>query len=332
MSDDHIEVEGEGDHLEIEASNTTEVNTNQDTIGVDDNDDLDEDDQGGDHIQVDEDDQQNDKKDDNEDESSDAKKEIYTFKAPWTIYGMGWSVQNSEDFRIAIGSFIEDYTNKVDVMELKDEEFVKVGSFDHPYPTTKIMWNPDKNGVDLIGTTGDYMRLWKVSEDGNIKKELVMNNVRKMTNWFPTPLFFWTFFLPLSTQTGAVFTTTTTPIGAENPRINKRKKPHVWGTRSVIHRLDVRSSTRYEITEWGIAGFGSFCFLGTLYCLSDYRAMDKIMFLICQQSDQRTGFPFPTSVSYLHRVFVCLKNVIECHPLMSFCSVCRTKIPTFVHR
>eukprot|EP00003_Mantamonas_plastica_P004227 TRINITY_DN1334_c0_g1_i7.p1 TRINITY_DN1334_c0_g1~~TRINITY_DN1334_c0_g1_i7.p1 ORF type:complete len:296 (+),score=66.34 TRINITY_DN1334_c0_g1_i7:27-890(+) len=191
MSDDHIEVEGEGDHLEIEASNTTEVNTNQDTIGVDDNDDLDEDDQGGDHIQVDEDDQQNDKKDDNEDESSDAKKEIYTFKAPWTIYGMGWSVQNSEDFRIAIGSFIEDYTNKVDVMELKDEEFVKVGSFDHPYPTTKIMWNPDKNGVDLIGTTGDYMRLWKVSEDGNIKKELVMNNNKNTDFCAPLTSFDW---------------------------------------------------------------------------------------------------------------------------------------------
>ncbi len=41
------------------------------------------------------------------------KKEIYKYLAPWTVYGMNWSVRQDKRFRLAIGSFIEDYSNKV---------------------------------------------------------------------------------------------------------------------------------------------------------------------------------------------------------------------------
>ena len=41
------------------------------------------------------------------------KKEIYKYLAPWTVYGMNWSVRPDKRFRLAIGSFIEDYKNKV---------------------------------------------------------------------------------------------------------------------------------------------------------------------------------------------------------------------------
>jgi hypothetical protein len=40
------------------------------------------------------------------------KKEIYTYEAPWLIYGMNWSVRPDQKFRIALGSFVEDYNNK----------------------------------------------------------------------------------------------------------------------------------------------------------------------------------------------------------------------------
>ena len=43
------------------------------------------------------------------------KKEIYTHEAPWLIYGMNWSVRPDQRFRLAIGSFTEEYTNKVRV-------------------------------------------------------------------------------------------------------------------------------------------------------------------------------------------------------------------------
>ena len=38
---------------------------------------------------------------------------IYTYEAPWTIYGMNWSVRMDTKFRLAVGSFIEEFRNKV---------------------------------------------------------------------------------------------------------------------------------------------------------------------------------------------------------------------------
>lgn len=47
------------------------------------------------------------------------KKEIYTYEAPWTIYGLGCSQRPGPEYsaRFALGSFIEEYCNKVQVSE-----------------------------------------------------------------------------------------------------------------------------------------------------------------------------------------------------------------------
>ena len=47
------------------------------------------------------------------------KKEIYRYSAPWQLYGMNWSVRPDRRFRIAVGSFIEDYSNKVYTLYFK---------------------------------------------------------------------------------------------------------------------------------------------------------------------------------------------------------------------
>lgn len=41
------------------------------------------------------------------------RKEIYKYEAPWTVYSMNWSVRPDKRFRLALGSFIEEYNNKV---------------------------------------------------------------------------------------------------------------------------------------------------------------------------------------------------------------------------
>ena len=41
------------------------------------------------------------------------RKEIYKYEAPWTVYGMNWSVRPDKRFRLALGSFVEEYSNKV---------------------------------------------------------------------------------------------------------------------------------------------------------------------------------------------------------------------------
>lgn len=52
-------------------------------------------------------------------------------------------------------------------LEEESSEFVCRNTFDHPYPTTKIMWIPDTKGIypDLLATSGDYLRIWRVGKD-----------------------------------------------------------------------------------------------------------------------------------------------------------------------
>lgn len=49
------------------------------------------------------------------------RKEIYKYTTPWTIYAMSWSVRHDIRFRLAIGSYIEEYNNKVcfDFLKIK---------------------------------------------------------------------------------------------------------------------------------------------------------------------------------------------------------------------
>ena len=89
--------------------------------------------------------------------SDSKKKEIYKYLAPWTVYAMNWSVRKDKRFRIAIGSFIEDYRNKVQIIQLDEDrgDFVMRSSFEHPYPPTKMMWIPDQvSGLSQCGRLG----------------------------------------------------------------------------------------------------------------------------------------------------------------------------------
>ena len=52
-------------------------------------------------------------------------------------------------------------------------------AFQHPYPATKIMFMPDKEGAqpDLLATTGDFLRIWQLGDDG-VQLVKLLNNVR----------------------------------------------------------------------------------------------------------------------------------------------------------
>ena len=112
--------------------------------------------------------------------SSDTKKkEIYTYEAPWTTYAMGWCRRPDGRFRMAVGSYKEEYSNQVQIIQLQRDEagngvFRHQCEFEHPYPATKVMWAPAKHNfgstTDLLATTGDYLRLWSTSIDGSDNK------------------------------------------------------------------------------------------------------------------------------------------------------------------
>ena len=45
------------------------------------------------------------------------RKEIYKYEAPWCVYSMNWSIRPDKRFRLALGSFVEEYNNKVHVLK-----------------------------------------------------------------------------------------------------------------------------------------------------------------------------------------------------------------------
>mgnify|MGYP002715621066 CR=1 FL=1 len=111
------------------------------------------------------------------------RKEIYKYVAPWTVYSMNWSIRADTRFRIALGSFIEEYSNKVQIVALDEDssDFIPKSTFEHPYPTTKIMWIPDAKGIypDLLATSGDYLRIWKCTDTQETRLECLLNNVSR---------------------------------------------------------------------------------------------------------------------------------------------------------
>ncbi|KAJ1564540.1 ddb1 and cul4 associated factor 7 [Nowakowskiella sp. JEL0078] len=94
--------------------------------------------------------------------------EVYSYAAPWPVYALHWSLVPGS-FRIAFGSFFEEYANKVRVIQLSEngKELVDVAELDHPYPVTKLLWSPFKQGglsSDLMATAGDYLRVWEICQ------------------------------------------------------------------------------------------------------------------------------------------------------------------------
>ncbi|CAG8579196.1 7577_t:CDS:2 [Cetraspora pellucida] len=120
------------------------------------------------------------------------RKERYEYKAPWPVYGLDWSKRPGEkSFRLALGSFIEENSNKLQIITLSEfayddpyyrnpnVDLVKIAEVDHRYPITKVLWEPYKGGLktpDLLATAGDYLRLWEVEEDFNTSSNTIGAN------------------------------------------------------------------------------------------------------------------------------------------------------------
>lgn len=50
--------------------------------------------------------------------SAPKRKEIYKYEAPWCVYSMNWGIRPDKRFRLALGSFVEEYNNKVQIQLL----------------------------------------------------------------------------------------------------------------------------------------------------------------------------------------------------------------------
>jgi len=122
------------------------------------------------------------------------KKEVYEYRAKWPVYGLSWSVRPDKPYRLALGSFIEEYTNQIQIIQLNEStgEFEAKCTFENSYPATKVMFIPDQKGCcdDLVATSGDYLKLWEITDSG-AKSRAVLNNNKSEDICSPLTAFDW---------------------------------------------------------------------------------------------------------------------------------------------
>ncbi|KAF7965742.1 hypothetical protein HWV62_42016 [Athelia sp. TMB] len=124
-----------------------------------------------------------------------AQTSLLQYEAPWPVHSLDWCKtaapgQQSRPrsaFRLGIGSFTEDYRNRIAVVGLQDErvlveddytdypDFVTLVEANHGYPATSLQWQPasassyawsqKSPSTELLATTGDALRVWEYSGD-----------------------------------------------------------------------------------------------------------------------------------------------------------------------
>lgn len=138
---------------------------------------------------------------------------VHTYVAQWPIYALAWSTRRDKNPRLAVGSFIEDHTNKVELVHFNHETLNFTTdpnlAFEHPYAPTNIMFFPseDDTNPDIIATSGDHLRLWEIHDD-RVELKSILNGNKVRDNSAITS-FDWAEFDTRRVATSSVDTTCT---------------------------------------------------------------------------------------------------------------------------
>ncbi|KAH7683401.1 WD repeat-containing protein 68 [Dioscorea alata] len=147
-------------------------------------------------------------------EEQQKRSEIYTYEAPWHIYAMNWSVRRDKKYRLAIASLLEQYQNRVEIVQLDDStgeiRSDPALSFEHPYPPTKTIFIPDRECVrpDLLATSADFLRVWRIHDD-RVELKSVLNGNKNSEFCGPLTSFDWNEAEPRRIGTSSIDTTCT---------------------------------------------------------------------------------------------------------------------------
>jgi DDB1- and CUL4-associated factor 7 len=133
------------------------------------------------------------------------------YEADYPLYGLAWSTRRTSAPRVAVGSFLEEYRNRVEVLQQGPAELQPVCVFDHAYPATKIGWIPDPAAArpELVGTTGDFLRIWEIDDAGRSRLKCILNNNKQNEFCAPLTSFDWNEEDPSLVGTSSIDTTCT---------------------------------------------------------------------------------------------------------------------------
>ncbi|KAL2921641.1 Protein TRANSPARENT TESTA GLABRA 1 [Bienertia sinuspersici] len=137
---------------------------------------------------------------------------LVTYDFPYPLYAMSFS-RRSSDQLIAVGSFIEEYNNRVDILTFDNENLTLNPtpnlSFAHPYPPTKLMFQPSSSASSpILASSADYLRLYSLKND-SIELVSSLNNSKSSEFCAPLTSFDWNDFAPQRIGTSSIDTTCT---------------------------------------------------------------------------------------------------------------------------
>ena len=105
-------------------------------------------------------------------------KNIYDYDTNKNLYGIAF--QNGDSPRLAISSLEKSLNNKIEILELIDNDLKNVFECCVEYPCTKILWSP-KSSKNLFATSSDGIDLYNFSEANHklIFKDKLFNKKSK---------------------------------------------------------------------------------------------------------------------------------------------------------
>ncbi|GMR57154.1 hypothetical protein PMAYCL1PPCAC_27349, partial [Pristionchus mayeri] len=140
---------------------------------------------------------------------------------------------------------------QISIVQLDEEagSLVLRYSFFHPYPPTKVQWMPDPNAAhpDLIATSGDFIRLWRVGQDNSVPIVAMPNPNRNAEYCAPRTTFDWNTTDVNLIGTSSINTTCTIWLVETGQAIgNTTRIEGKLTTQLIVHDKEVRQQGVWE--------------------------------------------------------------------------------------
>ena len=106
-------------------------------------------------------------------------KNIYNYETNKNLYGIAF--QNGDCPRLAVSSLEKSLNNKIEILELIDNDLKNVHEQKLDFPCTKLLWSPNKSKSSLLASSSDCIQLYQYYEDKHIlkNKEKLLNKKSK---------------------------------------------------------------------------------------------------------------------------------------------------------
>ena len=113
----------------------------------------------------------------NQENDNQENKNIYDYMTNMNLYGI--SFQNGNSPRLAISSLEKRFNNKIEILDLIDNDLKNVHQLQIGYPATKLLWTPNKSKNSLLAFSSDCINIYDYSEE---KQSLIfqtkLNNLK----------------------------------------------------------------------------------------------------------------------------------------------------------